>query len=177
MLDLYLSTITEAASAADIADVRLNPKDPNSKLLPLPRVDVAWGTERIASDRGVLSSFATPGSEETYRTVRRRRFRVEQPATVTVWSSDKDAVGELADAVLMALPRVLADASGNRVGIKAERAVWGGFTSDIVDVMTRYSKALTITFTALRTRDESGRWILDVDNEVTQGGQDNGEEE
>lgn len=174
MLDFYLSTITDAATAAGIATVRLNPKNPTSAALPLPRVDVAWGTERVTPDKGKLTSFPTPGSESTHRTVRRRRFRVEQPVTVTVWSKDKAALPGMADELLMALPRTVADPGGNRVAVKAERAVWGGFSSDVVDVMKKYSKALTIIFTALRTRDESGRWILDVDNDVTHGGQDNG---
>jgi hypothetical protein len=175
MLDLYLSTITEAARAAGIDEVRENPRDPESRLLPLPRVDVAWGTERITRDTGALAAFPTPGSEATHRTLRRRRFRLVQPVTVTVWAGDKAVVEELADQVLMAMPRSLPDTSGNRVAVRAERAVWGGFDTGVVDVMRRYSKAVDITFTALAARDQTGRWILDVANNVTHG-DDNGQE-
>lgn len=178
MRDNIIDVITTAANSIGIQDVLENPNDPESMLLPRPRVDFKLGDEKWIKDTRKIAAFATPENEENTRTTRTRLYTVSLPVVVTIHSEDDGAIDGLATNFVLAMPRKFADAAGNLVKCKAEAAKWGGFSRDMVEVMKLFSKAIHITITWQACSDSTTPWIQDVDINANYetGGRENGQE-
>lgn len=169
MRNFLFDQIRQAAVTAGIPEeaVLLNPEDPDDMTLPSLRVDVRWETQRLAKAGGVIGKFGSLADPAKSRTLRRKRYRVGQPVTVTLWTEDEPGFDALCEVFVKSLPRSFADAAGNRVTCTVDRAEWGGFTSALVEVLKKWSKVYHIVFAFMITEDTDTPWILDVTPNAT----------
>ncbi len=176
MREEIIEIVTAAAASIGINAVQENPSDPDSILLPRPRVDFDIGDEQWIKSHKRIAAYATPGDEATTRTTRTRLYNVTQPVVVTIHSEDDGAIDQLATNFVLAMPRRFADESGNLVTCKAEAAKWGGFTREVVEVMKLFSKSIHIVITWQACSDSTTLWAKDVDIQAnyTTGGTEDG---
>jgi hypothetical protein len=165
MRNFYQTQIEQAASTAGLSTVLVNPEDPSDLALPLPRIDIAWKKEKLTPQGKKLARAST----ETTRVIRSVIYEVKQPVTVCIMTDDAITLDETARRFLIALPKSFADPHGNVVTCKAQEATWGGFTSELVEVLKTWSKTYHITFTSLITKDKAHAWVKEIDPQITQG--------
>lgn len=165
MRNFYQSQIEHAATAANLTTVLVNPEDPSDIALPLPRIDIVWKKEKLTS---IGKKLACSGTATT-RTLRTAVYKVEQPVTISIMTDDVDSLDETARQFLAALPKSFADSDNNVVTCIAQEATWGGFTSELVEVLKTWSKTYQVTFSSYVTRSVEHPWLLDIDPKITQG--------
>ena len=76
MREEIIEIVTAAAASIGINAVQENPSDPDSILLPRPRVDFDIGDEQWIKSHKRIAAYATPGDEATTRTTRTDRKSV-----------------------------------------------------------------------------------------------------
>lgn len=163
MRNFYQSRIEKAASAAGLSTVLINPEDPSDLALPLPRIDVTWLKEKTTR----IGKKIAVGGDEKNRMVKAAIFSAEQAATISIITDDKDSLDEMSKQFLLALPKTSSDPQGNLVTSKVHQAEWGGFSSELVEVLKTWSKAYHITFTSLLTKEVAHPWMKDVSPSVS----------
>lgn len=164
MRNFYQSQIEQAASVAGLSSVLINPEDPSDLALPLPRIDVTWLKEKYTR---IGKKIAVSGDEKN-RKLKAAVYRAEQGTTVSIMTDDKGSLDEMAKQFLLALPKTCADPQGNVVTCSVNQAEWGGFSSELVEVLKTWSKAYHITFTRLITKEVAHPWMKDVSPSVRQ---------
>jgi len=163
MRNFYQSQIEQAASVVGLSTVLINPEDSSDLALPLPRIDVIWLKEKHTR---IGKKIAVSGDEKN-RKVKAAIYRAEQAATVSIMTDDKDSLDEVGKQFLLALPKSCPDPQGNVVTCKVDQAEWGGFSSELVEVLKTWSKAYHITFTSLLTKEVAHPWMKDVTPSVS----------
>lgn len=166
MRSLAESIITTAAVAAGVpeANVMDEPDKQRSAILPKPRLEIGWLPEELVRDRRRLARLPRPADKAADTECRMRWvvYRRTLRGRLTLRTEDGDSLETMSRAFLLALPKQTADADGNLVTIRADKAVRGGFNSRVADPIPERSCAIHVAFGGFLCRDESKPWIKEI---------------
>lgn len=145
--------VVDTAGVAGIVAANVIDK-PNkqSKLLPLPRLEFESLDEQLVDDWRL---FAKLPSKTSGMITHRKRTHLQTLSVRAVLRAKGDtAIEQLYRGFVTSLPRAVVDGDGNRVAVKAQKAVRGGFVSKIVAVSEERSVVVYITFIGGLYKDE-----------------------
>ncbi len=166
MRSLAESIITTAAVAAGVPEAAVmdEPDKQRSAILPKPRLEIGWLPEELTRDRRRLARLPRPTTKEsdTDCVTRWVVYRLLLRGRLTLRTEDGDSLESMSRAFLLALPKQTADADGNLVTIRADKAVRGGFNSRVADPIPERSCAIHVAFGGFLCRDDSKPWIKAV---------------
>ena len=152
------------AAGVPEANVMAEPDKQRSAIMPKPRLEIAWLPEELSRDRRRLAQLPRPTSkdDDTHCRIRWVVYRRTLRGRLTLRTSDGDSLDTMSRALLLALPKQVADADNNLVTIRADKAVLGGFLNRIADPLPERSCAIHVAFAGTLCRDESTPWIKQV---------------
>ena len=172
MRTLAKEIITAAAEAAGIATASVmdQPLTSSKVLHPMPRVEFQTVDEPL-DHRGGISAVLAGTVPATHGRIRRMRYRRTIKVRVAIKSKDEDELESLASAFLAALPKRTVDSGGNRVMVRAEKAVRGGFGWRMAEPIKEREAAIYLTIAGGIYQDEDQPRIRSVNliNNVTWG--------
>jgi len=163
MRTLAETVITEAAVAAGIpVSAVMDKPDKETVLLPSRRLQLEFLPASLRPASRMVAKFPTASHPETHRTVRRQAYERTFLVRAEIVSDDESWLEDAVLQFLSALPRRVADGSGNLVTVEALKAELGGFGGKLVEVFTRRRTAIHIQFTGMICRDRDVELIREV---------------
>lgn len=164
MRTLAESVITAAAVAAGftVEAVMDKPERENAALLPARRVQFDFLPATLQRSPRRVAKFASVANPDTHRTVRTRVYQRSMLVRVELVSDDEAWLETANLAFLSALPGSIADADGNLVTVRANKAELSGFGSKTVEVFKRRGCIIHMEFTGMVCRDREVPLIRDV---------------
>lgn len=156
-----LRTAAVAAGIAEAAVLRKSERE-SLPLLPPVRLQIEVLDGQLDRKPRRVAKFASPTQPETHRVVRSRVYAETLVLRAELAAEIEAEVESLARTFLLALPRCLADAQGNVVRVRAQRATRGGYAARMVEAMPTRTVSVHVAFVGMVTRDEEIPLILDV---------------
>jgi hypothetical protein len=177
MRETAFAILRAAAVAAGLPETAImDAPDKDGVTLPRRRVECSTLTEQYVSSGRFVGKFPTPGKVQTHRTLRRARYDMRLVVRAAIRADDEAWLAAFAEAFLLALPKRVTDAHGNRVTVSVDKAEYGGFTRRMVEAFTKRNKTFHVTFTGMTTRDSEIPLIRDVTFNPTYREANNGQE-
>lgn len=133
---------------------RPSPKDPKK------RIELEFLPEGFTHAPKRIAKWTTSGG--THRRVRSRVYTARFPVRAEVISDDEAWLAEFVRDFIVSMPLKRADAENNMVKIRVEKATRGGFKRKMVEVFTKRSNCLHITFEWMLCKDTDLPLIREV---------------
>jgi len=163
MKALAESIITAAAVSAGLnTDSVMAAPEKDSLLLPKPRLELSWMPEDLTRSFKRLSKFASTENPDTHRTVRAQTYKRTLTVRAEFKTEDDNELETFMVLFISALPHKTSDSDGNLVTVTANRAVRGGLESRLVEVFSKRSNAIYLTFSGMIFRDDELPLIREV---------------
>ncbi len=163
MREIATDTIKAAAERAGInpAHVTLAVAVDNITL-PRKRVEITCLEEQYTRSGRPLRKRPTEGRAKTHRTLTRAQYTVKLTVRVSITSDDVAWLRQFSDNFVAALPKVITDPNGNTVTINVQKAEYGGFTRQAVEVFVKRTKTYHVLFAGVVSKDTDIPLIADV---------------